>query len=99
MFIDYKSRQAVPSKSELKKRAKQLEKEQKAAQKAARQQEIADQQAAADVVSLCPSLTMRVINLDVSSGFCSWILWEPTSQSVARALWERKGTDLFPVCP
>ncbi|KAJ7487662.1 hypothetical protein B0H11DRAFT_2157074 [Mycena galericulata] len=40
---------AGPSKSELKKRAKALEKEKKAAEKAMKQQEIASQQAAADV--------------------------------------------------
>ena len=40
----------VVTKSELKKRAKQLEKEKKAAEKAAKQEELALQKAAADVV-------------------------------------------------
>ncbi|KAK7058916.1 aspartate--tRNA ligase dps1 [Paramarasmius palmivorus] len=40
---------AVPSKSELKKRAKQAEKEKKAAEKAAKEQELAAQRAAAEV--------------------------------------------------
>jgi Aspartyl/asparaginyl-tRNA synthetases len=41
---------AGPSKSELKKRAKQLEKDKKAAEKAAKQQELASQKAMAEVV-------------------------------------------------
>ena len=40
----------VATKSELKKRAKQLEKEKKAAEKAAKQEELARQKAEADVV-------------------------------------------------
>jgi aspartyl-tRNA synthetase len=42
---------SVPSKNELKKRAKELEKQKKAAEKAAKQAELAEKQAAADVVS------------------------------------------------
>jgi aspartyl-tRNA synthetase len=45
-----------PSKNELKKRAKAAEKEKKAAEKLAKQQELAQQKAAAEVVRLCGSL-------------------------------------------
>jgi hypothetical protein len=71
---------AGPSKSELKKRAKQLEKEKKAAEKAAKQQEIASQQAAAEVVRFEPVHPSRSQSHshDVSIGLRNQIL-RPTA--------------------
>jgi hypothetical protein len=54
-------RPAGPSKSELKKRAKALEKEMKAAERAAKQQEIAQQQAAADIVCYLRFIFRRLL--------------------------------------
>jgi hypothetical protein len=55
-----------PSKSELKKRAKEAEKQRKAAEKAARQEELAKQKAAADMVLFYMTANVsRLISRDI----------------------------------
>jgi hypothetical protein len=71
----------VATKNELKKRAKQLEKDKKAAEKAAKQEELARQKAEADVVCLL-SHPFPLLPETSGVGLCCRVLWAFASTSV-----------------
>lgn len=72
-----------PSKSELKKRAKEAEKAKKAAEKAARQAELEAQKAAAEVVRIPAFHLASIVDLtSPRTGLRDRILWQATAEQV-----------------